>query len=427
MDCSPFLNWDESRPETDDERAFVFRSLVATVNAYPPLDDSLEAKAVKYLEYVTLKDDDSADAFLNKFGPTTDNSPTNFVQSIVVLLSSPNLVIATAAMKMLGSLILWCSVDIRLALVKADLLPQIIISLNPQSLSFAEAVDIHINLILIISNSVWLAAPGGLEQLGIEDENEQQAVHETVLKQVLTPLEQYIWHLCVNRFSIVDGSLSNEYLYLMAQLLEICPYHQPTMDFVFHMPSRSMVATRSIATTARTAHPARLWKAMHSSKDGWIVLLRELAETGAAEGWWEQWVELQPELDASREAKAVKLLNSLDPSHVITTATMKMLGSLIFWCSHNIRLALVKADLLPQLINTLNPMSLSFAEAVDIHVYLLKTILNFFLLTSPSGLETLGISDGNEQLAVHETSPIREFSITPRPAPPNMSILSTNT
>ncbi|KAK2954951.1 hypothetical protein BLNAU_10091 [Blattamonas nauphoetae] len=80
--------------------------------------------------------------------------------------------------------------EVRLALVKADLIPQITTTLNPQSLSFTEAVDIHTNLMISITHSVWLSTPDGLAELGIEDRDEQQAVHETVLKQILVPSEK---------------------------------------------------------------------------------------------------------------------------------------------------------------------------------------------------------------------------------------------
>ncbi|KAK2944221.1 hypothetical protein BLNAU_20831 [Blattamonas nauphoetae] len=124
---------------------------------------------------------------------------------------------------------------VRLALVQADLIPQIIINLNPQSLSFVEAVDIHINVMQILTNSVWLSTPSSLAELGIEDGTEQQDVHEAVLQQVVVPSEKYILHLCVNRYSIIDGELSMEFMELLTRLLEICPYYQQTMDFVLNM------------------------------------------------------------------------------------------------------------------------------------------------------------------------------------------------
>ncbi|KAK2956652.1 hypothetical protein BLNAU_8493 [Blattamonas nauphoetae] len=139
-------------------------------------------------------------------------------------------------MKMLGSLIQWCSAKVRLALVKADLIPQLIITLNPQSLSFAEAGDIHVYLLNIVGNCVLLATPQGLEELKIEDENEQQAVHETVLKHVFAPSKQYIRHLCVNRHSMIDDDLPNAFMTLLVRNLRVSPYYHPTMDIVENMP-----------------------------------------------------------------------------------------------------------------------------------------------------------------------------------------------
>ncbi|KAK2954631.1 hypothetical protein BLNAU_10482 [Blattamonas nauphoetae] len=235
-DCSPFLNWNEEELESEDEVSGIYRSLVATVKLKPTLDDSLEAKTVKFLESLDPKYPEVIDALLSNHGRTTDESLTNFVQSIVVLISTPNRVITAAAMTMLENLILWCSQNIRLALVKADLIPQLINTLNPLSLSFTEAINIHDCLFSIITYSISHASSDGLARLGIEDGHEQQAVRETVFQQVLTPSEKYICHLCMNRYSIIEGDQSRRFLELLAQLLEICPYYQPTMEFVLHMP-----------------------------------------------------------------------------------------------------------------------------------------------------------------------------------------------
>ncbi|KAK2958230.1 hypothetical protein BLNAU_6717 [Blattamonas nauphoetae] len=236
MDCSPFLDWNEEKLESEDQKAVIFQSLVATVKSQPAFDVSLEVKAVKFIESGNPDDEDSADAFLNIFGRTPDESSTNFIQSVVVLLSSPHQAITIATMKMLRTLIANCSDKVHLSLVKADLINQLIITLNPQSLSFTEAEDIHTCLISNISRSIWLATLDSLANLEIEGPDEQQAVHETVLKQVLEPSEKYICHLCVNRSSILDGEQSEEFMFLLARLLQISPYYQPTMVFVQNMP-----------------------------------------------------------------------------------------------------------------------------------------------------------------------------------------------
>ncbi|KAK2953084.1 hypothetical protein BLNAU_12073 [Blattamonas nauphoetae] len=180
----------EEKLESEKEKAVIFRSLVAKVKLQPALDSSLEAKAVKFLQSV----------------------------------------------KILYNLFAHCSPEILVALIKADLIPQLVSSLNPLSQSFAEDADIHLNVMKIIQTSLWYATPGGLTYLELKDGNEQQAVHETILKQVLIPSEKYIWHLCANRFSIVDGGQSETFLEILAQLLQISPYYQPTMEIVLHMP-----------------------------------------------------------------------------------------------------------------------------------------------------------------------------------------------
>ncbi|KAK2957951.1 hypothetical protein BLNAU_7127 [Blattamonas nauphoetae] len=235
-DSSPFLNWNEEELESEHDRAIVFWSLVTTLKLQHALDDSLEAKAVELLKSVIHKTTASADAFLNSFGRTADESSTNFIHSIVVLLSSGSQTIIMAAMKILDPLIHLCSAKSHLPLVQANLIPQLINTINPLSLSLTEVVDIHTGLMTSIARAAWLAAPYSLALLQIEDGNEQQAVHETVLKQVLAPSEQYIRHLCVNRYSIVDAEQSRLFLALLARLLRICPYYQPFLTFVLALP-----------------------------------------------------------------------------------------------------------------------------------------------------------------------------------------------
>ncbi|KAK2950112.1 hypothetical protein BLNAU_14914 [Blattamonas nauphoetae] len=139
-------------------------------------------------------------------------------------------------MEILDTLTFWCSFKVRYLLVKADLVPQLNMTLNPQSLSFAEAVNIHTNLLSSITYSLWLTTPDCLEELEIKDADGQLTVHKTVFQQVLTPSEKYICHLCLNRYSITDVKLSDMFMILLTRLLRICPYYQPTMEFVLHMP-----------------------------------------------------------------------------------------------------------------------------------------------------------------------------------------------
>ncbi|KAK2948061.1 hypothetical protein BLNAU_17008 [Blattamonas nauphoetae] len=182
------------------------------------------------------KNEESAAAFLSNIASSSDGSWSNFIWCFVVLVSSPSQVITTTTIEMLDSLIMYCSIKVRFALVKTNLIHQIINTLNPQSLPLAEAVDIHINIMRIIRHLILVATPNGLAELRLKDGDEQQAVHETVLQRVLAPSEKYFCHLCMNHFSIIDGKLCDEFMYLLAWPVEICPYYQPTMDLILHMP-----------------------------------------------------------------------------------------------------------------------------------------------------------------------------------------------
>ncbi|KAK2948718.1 hypothetical protein BLNAU_16356 [Blattamonas nauphoetae] len=213
-DCSPFLNWNEEKLESEDKISVVYRSLVATVKLQPSLDVSLEGKAVKFLKSVDPRTRTSADAFVRSLASSSDDSSPDFVQCIGVLLSSASQLISRAAMQMIKKVHLWCSPNIQLALVKADLIPQLINTLTPLSLSLVEGVHINTCLMTIIRNSTWLTTPYYLRQLEIEDHDGQQAVRETVFQQVLVPSEK---------------------------LLEIYQDYQPAMKFILHMPIILMI------------------------------------------------------------------------------------------------------------------------------------------------------------------------------------------
>ncbi|KAK2957621.1 hypothetical protein BLNAU_7520 [Blattamonas nauphoetae] len=237
LDCTPFLNLDEEEGlDSVEEWAIVFRSLVATLKIQPVLDDSLEAKAVDILKFVSPETEEEAEEYLDGLGETSEEYSTNFVQCIVVLVSSPSQIITEASMRMIDNLIEFCSAEVRLALVQAELLPQLITTLNPQSHPLQKPLISSLIFLSCVAASLRLSSPDCLEELEIEDVDEQQAVHKTVLTKVLAPSEQYICRLCMNRHSVIDGDLSDDFMELLALLLRICPYYQPTMEFVLHMP-----------------------------------------------------------------------------------------------------------------------------------------------------------------------------------------------
>ncbi|KAK2955482.1 hypothetical protein BLNAU_9529 [Blattamonas nauphoetae] len=222
MDCSPFLNWEEDGIYSELENVLIFRSLVATIQFQPTLDVSLEEKAVGFLESVSIFSDDPDDNLLSSLALSSDESMTDFIQSIKVLISTANKIIITTTIDMLDHLISVNSDKNRLDLVKADLISKLIATINPQSFSIPDCEDMHTCLIHIITSSLrfppqdysatldshgqkfstlsFFLPTTFVHDCEIEDGNEQQAVHETVFQQVLLQSEQYLSHLCVNRY-----------------------------------------------------------------------------------------------------------------------------------------------------------------------------------------------------------------------------------
>ncbi|KAK2960959.1 hypothetical protein BLNAU_4046 [Blattamonas nauphoetae] len=66
------------------------------------------------------------------------------------------------------------------SLIKAILMPQLILTLNPQSLSFDKAVDTHTGLVQIITDCFWHSTPSGLALHGIEGRDDQRTVREPI-------------------------------------------------------------------------------------------------------------------------------------------------------------------------------------------------------------------------------------------------------
>ncbi|KAK2953975.1 hypothetical protein BLNAU_11077 [Blattamonas nauphoetae] len=163
-------------------------------------------------------------------------------------------------MEMLTHQIWNSSAKVRLAFIQADLIPQLIITLNPLSLSRADSQEFHVNLLTVISHSVWLATPNGLAELEIYKQDEQQAVHETILKHVLVPSEK-IKQEPANHFE--------QFLASSGQQTRVIP--------ILSRLSPSGVTTLSFCR--RDSRPTLFWKAIRRSIDGddWWELVRDKA------------------------------------------------------------------------------------------------------------------------------------------------------
>ncbi|KAK2953952.1 hypothetical protein BLNAU_11054 [Blattamonas nauphoetae] len=238
FDPAAFVNWDEEPLELLSDVLPLCRSLISMVKAGHSIDDKLETKAELLLGnfWFSYREADADQSILGLVPSPTDDPLSEFVTSIIVLLPTDHKGLVTTMMDILKCLIQDCSSNIHLTLLKAALIPRLITHLNPLSLSFTDSQEIHSHLTSIISSSIWLATQFGLNKLKIENWNEQQTIHETVLQQVLIPAEPYIRHLCVHSSSIVDQDQSILFMRILGRLFRICPFHPPTLDLVQNLP-----------------------------------------------------------------------------------------------------------------------------------------------------------------------------------------------
>ncbi|KAK2942288.1 hypothetical protein BLNAU_22815 [Blattamonas nauphoetae] len=139
-------------------------------------------------------------------------------------------------MCMLVRLLDLSSPQFRLELIEAQLIPQIIISLNPQSSVVRETLRMNASLLNLIASSLDLATQEELALLKIEPNREQQKVFQTVHNHVLVPSKGYILHLCEHHYSIEIWHTLYYFVRVLYRLLQISPYYQPTLDFVLDMP-----------------------------------------------------------------------------------------------------------------------------------------------------------------------------------------------
>ncbi|KAK2944170.1 hypothetical protein BLNAU_20917 [Blattamonas nauphoetae] len=199
-------------------------------------NDSLEEKAERFLFQLHWCCEGETNYKVLLFNPPSSNRPWSvFVESIAVLISSSKQKIVESTMDLLSFMIQRGLPDTNLAIAESNLIPQLMLTLHPLSLSFTEE-KIHVYLITILSKLLYFFTPVGHRSLDLYDPEYRPVHRDALLTRLLFPLEEYLHHLCSNRYTIPQGDLTDNFMFLLARLLQICPDFQPTMDFVFTLP-----------------------------------------------------------------------------------------------------------------------------------------------------------------------------------------------
>ncbi|KAK2946743.1 hypothetical protein BLNAU_18339 [Blattamonas nauphoetae] len=165
----PFLNFDPTSDISFEEKSTVYCSLVALVKDEYPFDNALQGRAEQFLENLEpyWGDEIQATRLVTDLVPSSNGSPSGFVESIVSLLSSPNSTVVAAALSFLlqtGS----SSARVKLHFVEADLITNIIATVQPHTPPILGDATIIPTLIGIIVESLSLVRPHDVMDIALE-------------------------------------------------------------------------------------------------------------------------------------------------------------------------------------------------------------------------------------------------------------------
>ncbi|KAK2941766.1 hypothetical protein BLNAU_23314 [Blattamonas nauphoetae] len=207
----PFLNFDENTELSFEDKSTIYNSLVALVKADYPFDNALQLRAVRFLKNVEPQwDAQVAAKLVTELVPSSAGSPTGFVESIVTLVSSPYSTVS-------------------------DLVSKVLATVQPHTLPITGNETIFDNLVWIVFDCLDLATPSSLSKLGLIAAIDQFNHREMIFHKVVLPSSQFFIFLISNRL-ILKGDLLHSFMDLLTTLLEISPFHRPTLEYVLAYP-----------------------------------------------------------------------------------------------------------------------------------------------------------------------------------------------
>ncbi|KAK2961659.1 hypothetical protein BLNAU_3457 [Blattamonas nauphoetae] len=235
-DEESFLKFDPNSELSFEDKSAVYRSLVALVKAEYPFDNALQDRTVQFLKSLEpMWDAPLAEKLITDLIPSSPGSPSGFIDSIVILLSSPHSTIVATAFSYLCKITDSTSIEGQSRLVKSDIVSKAFTTIQPHTLSIAGNEEIFDNLIGIIGNCVKLAFPFFLEELGITEAVDQFNHREMIFQKVVIPSSQFVTFLISNRYTL-SGDLFTSVVSHLHAIIDIGPFHCPTLEFVLASP-----------------------------------------------------------------------------------------------------------------------------------------------------------------------------------------------
>ncbi|KAK2963012.1 hypothetical protein BLNAU_2035 [Blattamonas nauphoetae] len=232
----PFLHFDENTELSFEDKSTIYNSLIALVEAEYPFDDALQDKALRFLGGLEpWGNQEHVLKLVNDLVPSSARQRSGFVDSILILLSSPHSNVVEAALSFLHNATTGSSQTIRSRLVESDLIMKVLAAVQPHHLPISGNEEIINNFIWTVIFCLNLASPASLRMLGVTTAVEQYDRREMIFRKVVIPSSEFMSFLISNRH-ILKGELLYSFMPLLVKFIEIGPFHRPTLQFVIASP-----------------------------------------------------------------------------------------------------------------------------------------------------------------------------------------------
>ncbi|KAK2960037.1 hypothetical protein BLNAU_4920 [Blattamonas nauphoetae] len=167
--------------------------------------------------------------------PSSDGSPSGFVESIVTLLSSPHSAVVAAALSFLYITLFYSSLSVRCRLMESDLVSKVFAILQPHTVQISGNETIIYTLIQTFYSCIKLAFPSSLVDIGLTTAVDKHNHREMIFQKVVIPSSGFLTILISNRH-VISEDFFDSFMSLLDTLLQIGPFHRPTVEFVLASP-----------------------------------------------------------------------------------------------------------------------------------------------------------------------------------------------
>ncbi|KAK2951218.1 hypothetical protein BLNAU_13834 [Blattamonas nauphoetae] len=234
----PFLKFDPNSLLSFEDKSRVYCSLVALVKEGFPFDNTLQYRAALFLGSLRPKWDED-ELFVTKLVtdlvPSSPDSPSGFVESIVTLFSSRHSTLKFAALTFLLAVTKESSPQILYRLVGADLVANMFETVRPHTLPISRNEPMMTYLVRVIKCFLALAEPFTLRRIGITSAVDEHSHREMIFQKVVLPSSHFLAFLTSNQ-PLLSEHFSSSFMDALCQIIGIGPFHSPTLEFVLASP-----------------------------------------------------------------------------------------------------------------------------------------------------------------------------------------------